>query len=115
MVEGAFAAVLLSGPVLGMKANSEKLYAQGKIAAKLGPSPSMFGPKSSTSALAVVSTSVYTNPLDTGLTIDYDAPARLAWNKLGSKGDFEAFKFQYIQETIEMVSAKKVAREKALK
>jgi hypothetical protein len=84
------------------------------MAAKLGPAPSIFGPKSSKSALAAVSTSVHTNPLDAGLTIDYDAPARLAWNMLGLTGDFEAFKFQYIKETIEMVPAKKVAREKAL-
>jgi hypothetical protein len=33
---------------------------------------------------------------------------------LGLTRDFEAFKFQYIKETIEMVPAKKVAREKAL-
>ena len=43
------------------------------------------------------------------ISIPYDAPARLAYEQAGSKGDFETFKAEYLLSTISMVKAKRAA------
>jgi hypothetical protein len=48
------------------------------------------------------------------LSIDYDSAARNEFVKAGSKGEFDAFKAQYVKDAIAQVVAKKSAREAAL-
>ena len=40
------------------------------------------------------------------ISVDYDAPARLAFAKTGSSVDFDTFKSQYLKDTSEMVAEK---------
>ena len=51
------------------------------------------------------------SPSHMDISIPYDAPALLAFEQAGSKGDFETFKAQYVKDAVAMVIAKKVARE----
>lgn len=45
-----------------------------------------------------------------GVAIDYDAAAKLAFKASGGKGSFEAFKEQYLYEASFMCAAKKAKR-----
>jgi hypothetical protein len=40
-------------------------------------------------------------------SVDYDAAARLAYEEAGSVGDFDNFKFKYLEEMSAMVANKK--------
>jgi UDP:flavonoid glycosyltransferase YjiC (YdhE family) len=52
-------------------------------------------------------------PSTMDLSIPYDAAARLAYEKAGSKGNYEEFKAKYEKEAVAQVIAKKKARDSA--
>ena len=90
----AIAITALSGVVGKMTKKREEMYAAGSMGAVQGE----------TSAST-------TGGNDADISIPYDATAQLAYQQAGSKGDFEAFKAQYLKDAIALVVAKKVARE----
>eukprot|EP00547_Thalassionema_nitzschioides_P000830 CAMPEP_0194199614 /NCGR_PEP_ID=MMETSP0156-20130528/572_1 /TAXON_ID=33649 /ORGANISM="Thalassionema nitzschioides, Strain L26-B" /LENGTH=182 /DNA_ID=CAMNT_0038924537 /DNA_START=15 /DNA_END=563 /DNA_ORIENTATION=- len=95
VVEGKFIEGLLALPLIGamtaITQQREALYASGAMKAK-----GVVGGGSSGGA--------------SGVAIEYDAAARLAFKAAGGKGSFDAFKVQYEYESSFMCAAKAAKR-----
>mmetsp|Transcript_29616 Transcript_29616/g.48871 ORF Transcript_29616/g.48871 Transcript_29616/m.48871 type:complete len:146 (+) Transcript_29616:76-513(+) len=72
--------------------------------AHAAPAPAASAPVASTPATA---------PVADDISIPYDAPAKLAYEKAGSSGDYAAFKTKFEADAVAESIAKKNARETA--